>query len=52
MNPAVDVAINAILVGVFVVLKAQGLAEEEAKAMMASKIGQIETLQDLPVDPK
>ena len=50
MNPAVDMAINAILSALFAYLKSQGYAEEEAKALMASKVSQIENLPPLPTD--
>lgn len=50
MNPAVHMLINGILSAIFAVMKAQGLSEEEAKAVLAAKVAQIEQLPPLPMD--
>ena len=50
MNPAVDMLINGILSAIFAVMKAQGMAAEEAKTALAAKVAQIEALPPLPMD--
>ena len=46
----VDLAINAIIAGVYAIMKAQGLSEEEARVALAAKVAQIESLPPLPMD--
>jgi len=50
MNPITDMWINGILSAIFAIMKAQGMAEEEAKAALTVKVAQIETLPPLPMD--
>lgn len=49
-NVATDMAINAVIAGVFAIMKAQGMAEEEAKQKLIEMINKIEQLKPLPVD--
>jgi len=49
MTPEMNIAINLALSGIFAIMKASGMAEEEAKAQLQAKVAQIESLNPLPM---